>query len=263
LSSAILRATGDVRPWEVTPFRETDLAIDLTTEREMSPPDPEALLAAATHRAAEIIQHARREADALRTRTQLEAEQLRRAGQEEGYAAGQACAHEEWDGRCRQAAALIDQLGAAYADFCRAQGSSLAVLAVAAAEKLLLGQLTLEPERVVTIVNEVLTDALATSGVTLHLHPDDVEIVTAHLAVSLQDGRRSALDNSRLTLDVEVTDEASGGERRGSGAGRPIIRLASDATVERGGCWLESEQGEVDATVSGRLNRLARVMGDE
>ena len=36
----------------------------------------------------------------------------------------------------------------------------------------------------------------------------------------------------------------------------PKLRLTGDGSVERGGCWLECEQGVVDATVGGRAARL-------
>jgi flagellar biosynthesis/type III secretory pathway protein FliH len=289
LSRAILRAPGDARPWEITPFHDAER--DLAAEIESGPPHPEAMLAAAIARAAEISQHARREAEALRERAQAEAEQLRSAAQEEGFAAGQARAQEEWDALCGHGAALIDQLGTAYQSFCEAQVPALAFLAVAAAERLLLEQLTLEPERVVTIVNDALAAALATATVTVHLHPEDAKLVAAHL-----DAQRSTLDAERTldarhsTLDSDGTGQVGSAsessverrassvvsessverpassvplERRASSVGRPAIRLAPDTGVERGGCWIESAQGEVDATVGGRLTRLAQAMGDQ
>lgn len=262
MSSAILRATRDVRPWEIAPFRESEIVLELPGERETAPSDPEAALAAANIRATEITQLARREADTLRARAQAEAEQLQRAAYEEGVAAGRAAAQEEWETRCRDAAALIDAVGAAYGSFCQAQAGALATLALAAAEKLLREQLTLEPERVVTIVEEALASTLANATVSVHLHPDDLEIVAAHRAAWPQDGRRPTLDVARASPDSDAAEETPEGERRASAAGRPVIRLVADGTVERGGCWLENEQGEVDATVGGRVSRLARAMED-
>ena len=40
------------------------------------------------------------------------------------------------------------------------------------------------------------------------------------------------------------------------------MQIIADPAVERGGCWLETEQGEVDATVDGRLARLAAALDE-
>jgi flagellar assembly protein FliH len=245
LSSAILRVGGDVRPWEIAPIHTAAHEYASDAEHAAGPPDRTAILAAANARAAQIAQEAQREAEALRERAQAEADQLRAAAETEGFAAGRARAQEEGDALCRHLIGLTDHLATAYQSFCASQVPALASLAVAAATKLLREQLTIEPERIVTLVNEALEDALTTARVTVHLHPEDVALVAAHW------GRGSDTDpaSSRIaTRDSRLVTN---------------VRLAADPTVERGGCWIESDQGEVDATVGGRLSRLAQAIRDD
>ena len=42
----------------------------------------------------------------------------------------------------------------------------------------------------------------------------------------------------------------------------PEIQIVADPGVERGGCWLETEQGEVDATIGGRISRLDNALDE-
>ena len=68
--------------------------------------------------------------------------------------------------------------------------------------------------------------------ITVHLHPDDLEFVRTHLT--------------------------SSDSPRGS-----AVQMVADPSVERGGCWIESETGQVDATVAGRMAGLKQVVSGQ
>jgi flagellar assembly protein FliH len=162
---------------------------------------------------------------------EAEAARLREAASREGYEAGRAAAMADLESERRRLGELIAQLDVAYRQFCADQVPALARIAVQATGQLLRGQLQLEPEHVLAVVDQALERVVASSHVLLHLHPDDEEMVRLHLT----------------TYDAR---QAGG------------VEIVVDESVERGGCWLETEHGEIDATVSGRLDRLARALDE-
>jgi len=174
-----------------------------------------------------LLHSARYEAAELIRAAREEADCLRAAARQQGEQA----AREEWEEQAAQVAELALSVGAAYHRFCLDQVPALAELATIAAERLLGEQLTCEPERVVAIVREALEQVAGSAQVHLRLSPDDVELVQR-----------------------EFASNAPGHS--------PAVQIVPDPAVGRGGCWIESEHGTVDATVKGRLTRLQSAMGD-
>jgi flagellar assembly protein FliH len=126
---------------------------------------------------------------------------------------------------------LLLSLGDAYRTFCLDQAPSLAAMATNAAGRLFQEQLSLEPERALAIVHQALEQAATSTNLCLHLHPADLAIV------------QKEFESSDAAVPME-------------------LQIVADASVQRGGCWLETGHGEVDATVSGRLERLARALDE-
>jgi flagellar assembly protein FliH len=178
------------------------------------------------------VQVAGQEAERIVERARAEADQIRVAALRAGYAEGQARGLDEWADQRRHLGELVTQIGIAYEKFCERQVPGLAALAAAAAEKLLHEQLSLEPERVLTIVTLALEQVQASTRMTVHLNPDDLPLVSAHR--SRQAARQT-----------------------------PPVHLQPDPAVERGGCWIDSDQGEVDATVAGKVARLKTALSDD
>jgi flagellar assembly protein FliH len=176
-----------------------------------------------------LLQSARERADQILREAHEEAETLRARAHQEGFADGSAAGREEGLAEREQLRTLAARMQESYQAFCTDQLPALAALVAEAAGHLLQEQLALEPERVLAIVEQALARSVASSRVRMHLHPADVEIVRPHLAAR---------------QDRET----------------PEVQIVADSTLERGGCWLETEQGEVDATVSGRVARLARAL---
>jgi flagellar assembly protein FliH len=219
-----------VRPWEQESLRPSApknisaVLADLTAAggseaAETSRPHSKANARSAAEEAEQILQHARAEAERLRT-----------GAIREGYADGQARALEENSEEKQRLRELLAALGEAYRGFCLSQAPGLAALAATAAEKLLYEQLSLEPARVLVIVQQALEQAVGSAPITVYLNPADVELVRGHL---MSDPRQSS-----------------------------SVQLAAAPEVERGGCWIENDQGNVDATVSGRLSRLKDLLGE-
>jgi flagellar assembly protein FliH len=226
-----------VRPWERTSLRPpapkshptvlSDLAgcrppghsEERAPGAEAVPAPPGDLLFCARQEAEQLLQQARQEADALRA-----------AAVQAGFADGQAQALDEWAEERQRLRELLGRVGESYRGFCLAQAPELAALAVEAAEQLLGEQLSLEPQRALAIVRQALEQVHGTAAITLHLNPEDVEMLRAPLL---------AHDPCR----------------------NPAIQLAPDPAVERGGCWIESDHGQVDATVAGRVSRLKAAIG--
>jgi flagellar assembly protein FliH len=179
------------------------------------------------------------EAEALLHRARLEAEELIRAANEaaerlrtSAYEQGQQQAREEWERERERLRELTGRLGVAYHGFCRRQIPALADLAALAAGKLLGEQITSEPERVIGLVRQAIEQVIGSSHLTLRLNPEDVELVQAEFPA----------------------------DSPGFG---PTVQILPDPAVERGGCWIDSEQGKVDATVAGRLARLEAALGED
>lgn len=105
----------------------------------------------------------------------------------------------------------------------------VARLAVAAARRLLHAELELDPARIRHIVHDVLQRARRARHVTVRAHPDDIDAL-----------------------------RASARETRG-----PAMELEADARIERGGCVVATEAGELDARVEVRVAALARALGGD
>jgi flagellar assembly protein FliH len=233
LSSTILREAATAQPWRIAPLfapRLDDTPRE-TSFREIAPPDPAEILAAARVQAEELLSAARAQSEALLERARDEARQLHEAAYHEGNEEGRAAGREEFVQQSRQAGDLCAGLHAAYERFCLNQAPALAALAADAASTLLGEELSLNPERILSIVRRALDQVTSSSEVTVRLNPEDASLLRGHPA--LQDPVFS-----------------------------PNVHVMSDETIEPGGCRLESEQGEVDATVGARAELLRECLDD-
>lgn len=249
MSKAIIREATDARPWQQVP-RPTPQAWvpgsqPSTADGAAAPgtsgsAGPIETPADAEAWAAQLAQRAEGEAERIVQQAREAADQLRVTAFREGFADGQARGWDESAALREELRAIVDQIGSAYHRFCLNQVPELVALATAAAEKLLGAQLTQEPEHVATIVQQALEHLVASTRVTLHLNPADIEIIRGRLPLPCDD---------------------AGQPSPNAGAQPPRVLLLPDPAVQRGGCWIESEHGEVDATVSGRVARLSEVLG--
>ena len=106
-------------------------------------------------------------------------------------------------------------------------------LSVAVAEKLLRRELQARPNIVENVLHEALELAAGTARLRVVLHPDDLELL----------GEQTAEIAKHLSKCSEVV-------------------CVGDASVTRGGCLIETEQGVVDARLETQLERIASELLD-
>ena len=158
-----------------------------------------------------------------------ECARLRETARAEGYAEGVAAGRAEIEAnavRMRQLAesfsSTLDNLDFRLADM-------VLELALDVARQVVAGELSARPERLLDVVNLALKQMAETSRESrLLLNPDDAALVRPHL--------EGVLDKSRL-------------------------RIVEDARIVRGGCLIETSQGDLDATLPARWRQVVQVLG--
>ncbi len=161
--------------------------------------------------------------------TAAECARLRETARAEGYADGLAAGRAEAEAsgaRIRQLAesyaATLDNLDFRLADM-------VLELALDVARQVVAGELAARPERVLDVVNMALKQMAETSReARLLLNPDDAVLVRPHLD--------QILDKTRL-------------------------RIVEDVRIVRGGCLIETSQGDLDATLPARWRQVVQVLG--
>jgi len=102
-------------------------------------------------------------------------------------------------------------------------------LALEVAKKIVHREIQADREIILTLVKVALSHVAEKSAVTVHLHPVDYNYLLEH---------RAELSN-------------------GVGNGREIVLLA-DKSIERGGCLIQSECGEIDARIEEEFREVER-----
>lgn len=160
-----------------------------------------------------------------------ETERLREVARIEGYEAG----------RAEALAALSPALEALQNAVVAAREERIAAadqleinavdLAMFVAEKVVLGAITVQPERVVAAVRGALRGIVDRERVTVLVHPEDLELV------------RDAMDELRTTL-----------------GGIEHCEVQAERRVGRGGAIVRTQDGDVDARVDIKLQRAREVV---
>jgi flagellar assembly protein FliH len=167
----------------------------------------------------------------LLARAEAEAEMVRAAAHAEGYEAG----------RAEALAALSPALEALQTAVVAGREERIAAadqlevhavdLALFLSEKIVLGALAVEPERVVEAVRGALRGIVERERVTILVHPSDLELV------------REAMDEMRATL-----------------GGIEHCEVQAERRVGRGGAIVRTQDGDVDARVETKLQRAREVV---
>ena len=173
-----------------------------------------------------------RAARALIEAAEAEAEALRAHAVQDGYAEGLRRGREESAASLAPATdALRSALGetlAARDAIVDAAQTRAAELAVAIAEKILVGAIEVQPERVVDVVRGALRGLLEAERIIVCVHPDDVELVRAA--------------GAELGAHVEVHTEQR---------------------VPRGGALVRTSVGEIDARIGCKLDAVRELVAAE
>lgn len=169
-----------------------------------------------------VVEAAHREAEALRAKAVEDgfAEGLRRGRDDAAQALAPAV---------EALRAALDEVAAARDAFVDSAETRAVELAIAIAEKVLVGALEVQPERVVDVVRGALRGVLDGERIIVCVHPDDVELV------------RSA--------GHELTDAH--------------VEIYGEQRVPRGGALVRTSVGEVDARVGVKLDAVRELVAAE
>ena len=152
-------------------------------------------------------------------------EQAIREGYAEGLQAGRAEAALE-GARVRE---LADSYASALDNLDFRLAGMVLDLALDVARQVVAGELAVHPERILEVVKLALNQmAETTREARLIVNPEDAALIRPHL--------ESIIDKNRL-------------------------RLVEDVRIVRGGCLIETNQGDLDATLQARWRQVVQVLG--
>ena len=147
----------------------------------------------------------------------------------EGYAAGLEQARATLEQEAKRLRQMTESFGTALDSLDFRLADQVLSLALDVARQVVAGELTARPERILEVVNLALRQmADTTRDARLLLNPEDAQIVRPIL--------NDLLDRTRL-------------------------RMVEDARIVRGGCLIETLQGDLDATLQTRWRQVVSVLG--
>lgn len=214
------RVSNEIRPWEIATLRpepEFRAEPDTAARSQQALCEAEALIQDAKQAVAELRESAQ---NAL----EQEARQTLEQARAQGLAEGRANAEADRLALLEPLQALLAELPHAWEQFCLRETPVMIEICIEAAERVLHEQLTLEPERIATIVRAAIAHVPQAQNLTVTVHPEDLLLL------------------QECALTESTTNQ---------------IQLTADLTMRRGGCRVESRQGVVDASHDGALLRLA------
>lgn len=179
----------------------------------------------------EVVELAASAGEAVTPAMEAEAEfaRLRNAARAEGYAEGLAAGRVEGGQACGRIKQLAESFGTTLDNFDFRLADMVLELSLDVARQVVAGELAVRPERILDVVNLALKQMAETSReARLLLNPDDAALVRPHLD--------QVLDKNRL-------------------------RIVEDVRIVRGGCLIETAQGDLDATLPGRWRQVVQVLG--
>ena len=160
---------------------------------------------------------------------EAELARLRETARAEGYAEGLAAGRAEGEQACGRMKQLAESFGTTLDNFDFRLADMVLELALDVARQVVAGELAARPERVLDVVNMALKQMAETSReARLLLNPEDAALVRPHLD--------QVLDKNRL-------------------------RIVEDVRIVRGGCLIETAQGDLDATLPARWRQVVQVLG--
>jgi len=156
-------------------------------------------------------------------------EEAHEAASRQGYEEGLAQAREEAKSQSGRLRELTESYSAALDTLDFRLSDQVLNLALDVARQVVAGELAARPERILDVVNLALRQMVETTReARLLLNPDDAAIIRPLL--------NEALDKSRL-------------------------RIVEDVRIVRGGCLIETPQGDLDATLQARWRQVVTVLG--
>lgn len=160
---------------------------------------------------------------------EVELARLRETAHAEGYAEGMAAGRAAGEQACARMKQLVESFSTTLDNLDFRLADMVLDLALDVARQVVAGELAVRPERILDVVNLALKQMAETSReARLLLHPDDAALVRPHLD--------QILDKNRL-------------------------RIVEDVRIVRGGCLVETGQGDLDGTLPARWRQVVQVLG--
>lgn len=160
---------------------------------------------------------------------EVELARVREVARAEGYAEGLAAGRVEGEQACGRLKQLVESVGNALDNLDFRLADMVLELALDVARQVVAGELAARPERILDVVNLALKQMAESSReARLLLNPEDAALVRPHLD--------QVLDKNRL-------------------------RIVEDVRIVRGGCLIETPQGDLDATLPARWRQVVQVLG--
>lgn len=148
-------------------------------------------------------------------------------GYAQGERAGMEAGAQRAEAMLRRLAGTIDELTELRRTIVRQTERQMVELALSVARRVVLREVTLDPEIVAAMAHVALERLGQDSPATVRLNPDDYAAVMSH---------------------------------RGEGWAGSHVTVLPDAAVARGGCLVESDFGLVDGSIDAQLQELGRAM---
>ena len=171
-----------------------------------------------------------RESDEVRAaRLLLETTRIREEARAEGIKLGREDGRREAQADCQRMKELVTSYSQALDTLDFRVADMVLDLALEVARHVIAGELAAKPERVMDVIQLALKQMVDTTReARLLLNPEDAALVRPHL--------EDVLDKNRL-------------------------RIVEDGRIVRGGCLIETPQGDLDATLQARWREVVKVLG--
>lgn len=199
--------------------------------KEQAGLDADEVIKKAQHEADEAISQAKQEAENIITQARRQAEELKTEAHKEGLAAGHqeglAKAKQEIEANLRDSLNILSQAEEERVQRIASSEAELLKLVTGIAEKIIGSELKSHPEQIVFIVKEALSRVATANSIIVKINPEDLQIIRENLP-ALQ----------------EVFDEPK------------TIAIKEDQTILPGDCFIETENGKVDARIKSQLERI-------
>jgi flagellar assembly protein FliH len=167
--------------------------------------------------------------EARAARLLLETTRIREEARAEGIALGREDGRREAQADCQRMKELVTSYSQALDTLDFRVADMVLDLALEVARHVIAGELSAKPERVMDVIQLALKQMVDTTReARLLLNPEDAALVRPHL--------EDALDKNRL-------------------------RIVEDVRIVRGGCLIETPQGDLDATLQARWREVVKVLG--
>jgi flagellar assembly protein FliH len=185
----------------------------------------------ANKEAARIIEDTQKQIVTLLAEANEQSKTIKEQAHQDGLAAGRSDAitvvRKELSDNLTQALTLINEIETERMQRLTSSEPELIKLAVSIAEKIIGEEIELDPVRQLRIIGEALARVTTANMLTIRIHSDDLQVVQDNLAL----------------LQSSFSEP------------KPI-KVEEDCNITKGSCFIETDQGNLDARIKSQLDRI-------